>query len=115
MIARSTLWGSVQLGEAFYHLSEREQNAVVAHEYGHIHHRHAWTRLKWIVTLRALRRYDDFLAMCEAQEFEADEYAVDLGHAPGLISFLLRQQRHVKSDGYPTSQQRLEAIYVRRV
>lgn len=113
MIARSTLWGTIQTGEAFLLLSEREQNAVIAHEHGHIHHRHAWKRLAWIVTFRALLNWKGFLAMCEAQEIEADRYAVTLGHAPGLISFLFRQSLHVKSDGYPTPRERLEAIYVR--
>jgi hypothetical protein len=113
MIARSTLWGTVQLGDGFYALSEREQNAVLAHEHGHLHHRHAWKRLGWIVTLRAFRKPEAFFALCEAQELEADRYAVERGHAPGLISFLFRHSLHVKSDGYPTTRQRLEAIHVR--
>lgn len=112
MIARSTLWGTVQFGEAFFLLSKHEQRAVAAHEQGHIHHRHAWTRLKWIVTLR-VRHWEEFLAMCEVQEMEADRYAVEQGHAAGLISFLFRLTLRSKTEGYPTAQQRLEAIYVR--
>jgi hypothetical protein len=112
MIARSTLWGTIQLGDAFYRLTELEQRAIIAHEEGHIFYRHAWTRLKWILTLRAFRHYDRFLLLCAWQEFEADRYAVERGHGPGLISFLFRGNLHVKSAGYPTHKQRIEAIHV---
>ena len=112
MIARTTPWGSIQLGEAFYLLSDLEQKAVIAHEEGHIHHRHALKRLKWALTLRMFFQPVKFFAMCEAQELEADRYAAERGHAPGLISFLFRHSLHVKSDGYPTIRQRLEAIHV---
>src|SRR5882672_10222466 len=113
MIARSTLWGTIQYGESFFLLSEREKRAVIAHERGHIHHKHAWIRFKWILTFREIRDWKGFLAMCEAQELEADRYAIDRGHTAGLISFLLRLSLHTKSDGYPTVRQRLEAIHVR--
>jgi hypothetical protein len=107
MIARSTLWGTIQLGEDFYCLSELEQQAVIAHEQGHIRHRHALRRLWWLVSFQ----WKGFLERCEAQELEADRYAVERGHAPGLISFLFRQGLHVKLDGYPTHRQRIEAIH----
>jgi hypothetical protein len=112
MIANSTPWGTIRLGDDFYRLSDLEQRAVIAHEEGHIHHRHALKRIKWILTFRAFRRPDEYFAMCEAQELEADRYAVARGHAAGLISFLFRANLHVKSDGYPTHKQRIEAIHV---
>ena len=108
MIARSTPWGTIQLGDDFYRLSELEQRAVIAHEQGHIYHRHALRRLWWLVSFQ----WDGFFERCEAQELEADRYAAARGHAAGLISFLFRQSLHVKSDGYPTVKQRLEAIHV---
>jgi Zn-dependent protease with chaperone function len=108
MIARSTLWGTIQFGDEFYRLTELEQCAIVAHEQGHIYHRHAWKRLARLATFR----WKDFFEFCEAQELEADRYAADLGHAAGLISFLFRSNLHVKSDGYPTHKQRIEAIHV---
>jgi hypothetical protein len=110
MIARSTLWGTIQTGKEFCRLSPIEQQAVMAHEEGHLVFRHAWIRLGWFVTLRAFFKQDEFFEMCARQEAEADWYAVACGHAPGLISFLLRLQPDVKSDGYPTARQRLEAI-----
>lgn len=112
MIARSTPWGAIQFGDEFYRLTDLEQCAVIAHEEGHIHHRHAWKRIKWVLTLRAFRDQKGFFEMCEAQELEADRYAVERGHAAGLISFLFRAGLHVKSDGYPTHKQRIEAIHV---
>ena len=111
--ARVTPWNTIQKGSLFHTLSPREQEAVLAHERGHITHRHAWERLVWIVTLRALRKPEAFFAMCEAQEFEADRYAVQCGHGPGLVSFLGRGKLHAKSIGYPTARERLEAIRVR--
>lgn len=108
MIARSTLWGTIQLGDDFYRLSPLEQTAIVAHEEGHIHHKHALKRLWWIVSFQ----WDGFYERCEQQELEADRYAVERGHAAGLISFLFRSNLHVKSAGYPTHKQRIEAIHV---
>ena len=105
--ARSTLWGTVQLGEAFYYLTELEQRAVIAHERGHIVHRHALKRIWWFVSFQ----WKDFYERCEVQELEADQYAAEHGHAAGLISFLLRGNLHVKSPGYPTHRQRIEAIH----
>jgi Peptidase family M48 len=115
MIARSTPWGTIQLGEEFTLLSEREQAAVLAHEHGHIHHRHALKRLWWMLTFRACFNWKGFLAMCEAQELEADSYAVECGHAPGLIQFLLNSAPRTKVDGYPTIHERLGNIHVRRI
>lgn len=111
MIARSTLWGTIQTGEAFHLLSERQQNAVLAHERGHIHHRHAWKRLGWIVTFRAFFNWPGFLAMCERQELEADRYACERGHYVGLYVFLHQLSKDKKYDGYPTVKERLEALH----
>ncbi len=108
MIARSTLWGTIQLGHDFYRLTPREQAAVLAHEQGHIHHRHALKRLWWLASFQ----WRGFFQRCEVQELEADRYAADRGHAPGLISFLFRQQMHVKLTGYPAARRRIEAIHV---
>ena len=111
MIARSTLWGTIQFGAGFYLLTDLEQRAVVAHEQGHIFHRHALKRLWWIISLRAFFNWDGFLKMCESQELEADHYAVDHGHFAGLYYFLYRQSRDVKYPGYPSIKDRLEAIH----
>jgi Zn-dependent protease with chaperone function len=111
MIARSTPWGSIQFGEAFDKLTPLEQAAVIAHERGHIVHRHAIKRLLWVLTLRAVFQTEKFFEMCEKQEMEADRYAVSRGHRAGLISFLFRSNLHVKSAGYPTHKQRIEAIH----
>jgi hypothetical protein len=113
MIARSTLWGTIQVGEHFYRLTPLEQEAIIAHEEGHIHHRHAWKRLKWALTLRWIRHREELEPMLVAQELEADRYAAERGHAPGLISFLLRSPLDVKLEGYPTHRQRIGAIHVR--
>ena len=112
-VAYSTPWGTIRLGPAFHHLPAREQQAVLAHERGHIVHRHAFKRLAWLVTLRAFFRTEAFFAECRRQELEADHYAAQQGHAAGLISFLFRRQLHVESPDYPSSRERVEALRVR--
>ena len=104
--ARTAPWGTIQTGELFRKLSAAERSAVIAHELGHIWHRHALKRIGRLLTLR----WRGFFAMCEQQEFEADQFAVDVGQRRGLESFLLRHASRVKSPGYPTAAQRLEAI-----
>jgi hypothetical protein len=104
--ARTTPWGTIQTGDLFRKLSAAERSAVIVHELGHIRYRHALKRIGRLLTFR----WRGFFAMCEQQEFEADQCAVDGGQRRGLESFLLRHASRVKSPGYPTAAQRLEAI-----
>jgi hypothetical protein len=104
--ARATPWGTIQVGDLFDRLSRDEQAAVVFHECGHIYHRHVLKRIWRLLTFR----WRGFYAMCEQQELEADQFAVGLRQRRGLESFLLRHASRVKSPGYPTAAQRLEAI-----
>jgi hypothetical protein len=104
--ARTTPWGTIQVGDLFWKLSAAERSAVMVHERGHLRYRHVLKRIWRLVTFR----WRGFYAMCEQQEFEADQFAVDRGFQRGLESFLLRHASRVKSPGYPTAAQRLEAI-----
>ena len=61
--ARVTPWGTIQTGSQFDALSVFEQNAILAHERGHLYHKHVRTRLLWFVTLRAFFRTEAFFAM----------------------------------------------------
>lgn len=110
MIARCTPWGTIILGKDFYRLTPTEQDAVLAHERGHIAHRHAWKRIWWFVTLRAFFKTQEFFDECRKHEKEADRYAVERGHRAGLVSVLFRLQLHVKS---PELEDRLENLHVR--
>lgn len=109
-IARATPWGTIQTGPGFRHLTALEQAAVLAHEHGHIAHGHPWKRLLWVLTLRVFFDFSGFLAMCERQEFEADQYAVKQGHKHGLVSFLFCRQFQGPAPGYPSAKARLEAL-----
>jgi Zn-dependent protease with chaperone function len=104
--ARSTPWGTIQVGDLFAKLSREEQSAVIAHEYGHLRYGHVARRLWWLASLQ----WKGFFERCEKQELEADQFAVRCGARHGLESFLLRHASRVKSPGYPTAAQRLEAI-----
>jgi hypothetical protein len=108
--ARATPWGTIQYGSSFGRLTSIEQQAVVAHERGHIVHRHALKRLAWFVTLRVFFNTSGYFQMCEAQELEADRYAANIGHANGLIRFLLCRTTSFRVSGYPSREQRLENL-----
>lgn len=100
-----TPWGTIRTGEYFDFLPEDERRAVLAHERGHLHHRHVLKRVLWIVR----HGFKGFYEMCEAQELEADSYARDKGHGPALARFI---SKHVKMTalGYPSVIRRLENL-----
>jgi len=109
--ARCTPWGTIEIGDNFLKLSWDERRAVLAHEKGHVFHHHVRKRIVWLITLRALFDLKGFFEMCEAQELEADKYAVKNGHTRGLVSFLVNRCNDKKQLGYPTRDQRIKAIY----
>jgi hypothetical protein len=110
--ARSTPWHTVQTGDLMDFLSARERAAVIAHERGHLKHWHAEKRLCWFATLRVFWDWHGFLKMCEAQELEADRYAISTGHGLGLRMFLIKHGSRRKALGYPCLHKRLEALDV---
>ena len=82
---------------------------VLAHETGHIEHDHALKRLGWVVSLRVLFQSEKYFKMCEAQEYEADRFALSEGCAEGLVSFLHRCPK-TKTLGYPRIQDRIKRL-----
>lgn len=106
--ARTTPWGTIQLGLLFEKLSLTEQEAVLAHERGHVAYGHAFTRLKWFITTRAFRHPQDFFALCARQELEADRWALLEGHGPGLASLIARLGE--TGLGYPSRAERLARL-----
>jgi Zn-dependent protease with chaperone function len=96
-----TVGAVVVTGRHFDSLTAEEQSAVVAHENGHVFHRHASRRIWWLVS----GQWSDMAHRCREQEFEADIYAAELGHYAGLCLFLSR----VRSNGstlHPSSDDR---------
>lgn len=102
-------WKTVRTGEHFHELPHEEAHAIMLHELGHIKHWHIEKRVWWLLTLRAFFQPDKFLAMCEAQEFEADDYAAARGAGSALAAFLARLP-DTKIDGYPEKQKRIERL-----
>jgi len=107
--AYTTPWGTIRTGSLFKKLTPREQLAVWAHERGHIVHKHAWKRMLWVFTGYALFHREKYFAMCRAQEFEADSYAVKTGHLVGMILALSRIAS-VKTDTHPSREERLARL-----
>lgn len=108
-VARATPWGSIQVGEMFQWLTPDEQIGVLAHETGHIEHDHAFKRLLWVISLRAVFQPEKYFKMCEEQEYEADAFAKSEGCAEGLASFLHRCS-HGKALGYPRIHDRIKRL-----
>lgn len=106
--ARTTPWGTIQVGLLFAKLSPAEQEAVLAHERGHIAFGHAWTRLRWLLTLRAIRCPAQYFDLCARQEIEADRWALLEGHGAALARVIAR----TKSGGlgYPSKAERLARL-----
>jgi hypothetical protein len=110
--AYTTPWLTIRLGEGFVHLPADQKRAVIAHERGHLKHRHAWKRLWWLIThnLGAKDAFKNFYAYCAEQELEADSYARDTGHGPALARFLTEHVT-MTATGYPSVIRRLENLY----
>ena len=87
-------------------LTEFEREAIVWHEWGHMHHMHALKRLWWLISFQ----WNDLEARCEAQEYEADRYAVAHGQAVALMQFLGRMNPTHKSPLHPTAGDRIANI-----
>jgi Zn-dependent protease with chaperone function len=114
MIARSTPWFTIQTGKEFGLLSRMEQDAILAHERGHLVHFHAWKRILWIVSLMAFFRTADYFALCRKQELEADQYAVKKGHRHGLMMFLIaldKTNAKHQTASHPTLKERIRVLY----
>jgi Zn-dependent protease with chaperone function len=92
-------------GRFFDELHADEQKAIIAHEQGHLYHRHLLKRLWWLVSFQ----WRDLAARARAQEFEADLYAATKGFADGMISFLERIHPH-ENPLHPTPEARIEEI-----
>jgi Zn-dependent protease with chaperone function len=107
--AYSTPWGTIRTGALFEKLTPREQAAVQAHERGHIVHKHVLKRMLWLFSGYAVFHQEKYYAMCRAQEFEADSYAVKTGHAAGLAMVLTRIAG-AKTNTHPSKQERLARL-----
>lgn len=105
-VVACTVFGVVLTGAPYRTLTPQEQESIIAHEYGHIHHRHTQRRLWWILTLQ----WDRIAERCRAQEFEADRYATMGGFGHGLLKFLSRMHNAQHSDFHPSPVERMENI-----
>jgi hypothetical protein len=109
--AHTTPWLTIRTGEHFDLLPVDQQRAVLAHERGHLKHRHSWKRIWWLIThsLGKKGAYDAFWGYCAEQELEADSYARDIGHGPALARFIVEHVR-MTATGYPSVIRRLENL-----
>jgi len=100
-------FGMIVVGRFFYLLPTIEQEAILAHELGHIVYRHTRQRIIWALQLRWL--WDSsFSDMLRDHELEADAFAVDSGHAEGLLAFL---SKLTPAPLYPSPRERIARIH----
>jgi len=92
-------------GIDFPKLTPSQQAAVIAHERGHIIHKHGWKRIWWLVSFQ----WRDLAHRCQIQELEADRHATVLGHGYSLIHFLHSIHTH-ESPLHPTPRERIRSI-----
>lgn len=108
---RSTLSGGlgpfrfVRVGDDIESLPETQRKAIILHELGHLFHHHPASRLKLLLTggwlnWRRLRE------IAQAQEFMADAFVAEMGHADALIAVLTNNP----SEGGPWHPSTLERI-----
>jgi Zn-dependent protease with chaperone function len=71
-------------GRWFKRLPPSQAHAVISHERGHLHGRHALKRLVPLLT----GRWSKLIEISQAQEFQADEFCVKQGHAQGMLLYL---------------------------
>lgn len=93
-------------GAVFPKLTESQRAAVIAHERGHIVHRHGWKRIWWLISFQ----WRDLAHKCQVQELEADRHATVLGHGYSLIHFLNCLDSTHKSPLHPTPEERIHRI-----
>jgi len=91
--AASSPWGWVFVGRYFKLLPKDEQDAILAHEEGHMVLSHTMTRLWWLVSFKWMN-HEAWMAATRDQEFEADAYAAHHGHKLALERFLMRYVKH---------------------
>ena len=96
----------VVTGRHFKKLKPFEREAIIAHEKGHIFHMHALKRIWWLMTFQ----WKHLGVRCQAQEFQADRFAVFEGHGDGLLHFLSRIKETHISPLHPTSGERVANI-----
>lgn len=92
-------------GDLFKILPKDEQEAVIAHELGHIAYKHMRIRWRWFFTLRWLH-WSSFLVLMREQELQADEFAAKGDHGRALIRFLQRLPVEAHPF-YPTPRERI--------
>ena len=98
-------FGHVVTGKRFHHCQEDEKHAIIAHEMGHIFHRHALKRILRLIFMK----WDGLAEYCKRQELEADMYAASKGHGRAMVNFLARQKNH-SSPLHPTPRERIENL-----
>ena len=108
-MAWTTPWGTVKTSEAFHKLPFGEQRGVIEHEYGHLAHWDSVKRLLLVLSGWAYFYPQAYFAICEAQEFAADDYAEKKGFSAGLVAYL-RRCKEEKIDGYPLPSERIKRL-----
>lgn len=99
-----TLFRSKVLPE-FWELPFSQRAAVIAHEAGHRHHKHLWIQLLFCFILSK----DELSRLRHAQEFQADDFARNLGLGQELAN-ALRRFPEASSYSHPSTRDRVARL-----
>lgn len=108
-IISASAFGAVVTGRLFKGLTVPEQQACIAHEFGHIRNNHGLLRLWWAIIGVWLWDSAWLVKQIREQEFEADRHAVKLGYAQGAIAVLIRFMAP-ETPLHPSSKERIDRI-----
>ena len=98
-------WKTIYTGKLFDRYPAWQQQAILAHEEGHICGNHAQWRLLCLLFCPFL-----FIYVARIQEYLADRYAVNMGHGPALYQFL----RPEKNGGWLHPSHATRRAYLRK-
>lgn len=105
-------WKRIVVGKAFLAFPEREQQAILLHEVGHVKLNHVERRLlrAWQIVFLPFA----FSRLCIAQEFQADLYAAGCGYGIDLASALSRIRTDARASLHPAVAERVARLAVWR-
>lgn len=99
---RIDLFGRRHVAPEFWKLPASGRLAVIAHEAGHRYYGHLWRRwlARWAYDAVTRRK------LYHAQEFQADQFAREMGYAAPLVA-VLALQPHGATVSHPSTRDRI--------
>lgn len=105
-------WKRIVVGSAWERLTEKTKQAILAHEFGHIHSWHSEIRLLLAPLMLVPGGWNLLKQVCCTQEFAADAYAARLGLGQEMIVALTMNLKADCGVLHPSNKERIERLKV---